>query len=317
MVEITKETVEGLCMKKEDKNTFTLIFTVISCSAVIITAVVSSLSVLFSDRIPYLQLKTIIMLVIAMTARIIVGCISGSSRGLNAVSKEINGDFLSDKAIDVLFEKMGKTEHFSEKTMLIILLGNIYRIRGQYKEALSMIGSVDRSQFTGYPEMGLYYYYTVTGIYTELGDNDSVLAAFSDAEPFIDECACRNYNCCMTALGIIICGERAKGNYSKALELAKMKIGFEEKLVSFDVPKSSVLKDLICGKMLLEKAELEFLDGHDIDSGYSEKDYYNKIQFDLNTIKPLISASQAFKKLSDDLSVRISEKLRLEGHFNG
>lgn len=214
---------------------------------------------------------------------------------LNAVS----GDFTSDMAVNTLFEHMGWTEDFSDKAMITLLLCSIYRLRGQYNEAIGMLESINRSRFIEYPVIGLRFYSTVTDIYTEIGGNESVLAAFADAEPFIDECAGRNYKCCAMALGIIINAERAKENYRKALELRLMKNEYENRFnaVSDNNSQPTPFQQFERGMVFFETAELFYLSG----------DCVSAAKY-LDIGGPMIAANPAMLEKANRLSAELREK---------
>lgn len=212
----------------------------------------------------------------------------------------IKNDYLSDSAINFMYQKIGQASNYSDKTKLTLLLSNLYVLRGQYDDAINLLNSVDRSQFQGYPTIGMNFYDDTISLYSELEDNDSVLAAYKDAEPFINECAERNYVCCSTALNILICTEKANGNYRKALDLKLMKNSFENQFnrTAASDEQSTPLSRILRGSVFFETAELYYLCG----------DYANAGKY-LDIGGPLLNGCPQKTALANKLSDKIRQAL--------
>lgn len=161
--------------------------------------------------------------------------------------EELGSDFVSDRAVNMLFAKMGQAESFPEKLMLTLLLSDIYGARGEFDEALGMLGSADRSGFMKYPTTALYYFTRAAEIYTLAEDPDSVLNILADSEPFVSEYARRSYNFCQEALTLMICAEWAKAEkalgedngaadecFHRALEMQMLKNIYTNRLANDD-----------------------------------------------------------------------------------
>jgi len=222
---------------------------------------------------------------------------AGNGPAVQDASRSLQRDFLSDHAVDMLYRKICQTSNYPDKTKLMLLLCDVYMMRGQYNEALNMLGSVDRSRFSEYPEVGMSFFDDTLFVYTELGDNDSVLRAYEDAKPFIEHCAERNYLCCSTALNIMITAEKARGNYRHALDMKLMKNEFENKLnqsTSAASVQTSPLTQYLRGCVFYDTAELFYLCG----------DYANAAKY-LDIGGPMLAvcptATQKANRLSDSI----------------
>ncbi len=224
----------------------------------------------------------------------------GHTENVSNAAAYLQNDFTSDGAVNMLYQKIGSAKTFPEKAKLLYLLSNVYMFRGQYKEAIDILNSVDRSQFKGYPTIGMEYYDNITGLYYCLGDNDSVIAAYNDAEPFIAECSKRNYLCCSTAVNILICANKAKGNYSKALQIRLMKNDFENKISQTITADSqgTPLSKFIKGMSYFESAELFCLNGD-----------YKAASEALDAGGPLLAPSVSETNRANELSAKIREAL--------
>lgn len=186
----------------------------------------------------------------------------GNGKNVMKAMQFLNNDFTSDSAINKLYELIGKTEDFSDKTMLFLLLSDIYNIRGQFSESLNILKSIDQQQLFRCPEVGMSYYSQIISTFSSIVDNESVLAAFNDAAPFIEECSKRNYNCCNVAMNIQINVEAAKGNYRSALEMKLAKNEFDNKLQrdASAVPENP-LRRFSRGSVFVATAKLFYLNG--------------------------------------------------------
>lgn len=295
MTDITKEMMDKLYKKQSSSLMLAL-----TCGAVMWGAALIIFTA-FDDNIAADAIAAVIFAVpfflYAHTKKKLIP--PGHGKITSRAMQTMQNAFMSDGMVNVLFDLMGKADSFADKTTLTLLLCDIYQMHSQVREAIGMIDSIDRTRFIEYPTVGLSFYNTVTDIYTVIGDHESVLAAFADAEPFIDECAARNYVCCSTALSIIIRGERAKGNYRKALELRLMKNDFENQFNSTTgaEQQSSALSYFIRGSVFFETAELFYLCG----------DYANAAKY-LDIGGPMLTASPYALEKANSLSAMIREK---------
>lgn len=224
----------------------------------------------------------------------------GHGKTVRAAYQNMRYDFLSDRTVNMLFESIGKAENFADKTMLTLNLCDVYLFRGQVNEALSLINSIDRSMFIHYPTIGMTFYEDVMSIYSTLGDNSSVIAAFADGEKFIDESAFRNYICCKGALSAQIMYEKARGNYTGALRMQLMKNEFENN-VTRDSNNSGneqnyPLAQFTRGMVFIDTAELYYLCGDLWEAGQS-----------LDTGGPMVANCPFMLSRANDLSAKIRQ----------
>lgn len=296
MVEITREMMDKLFKKQSSSLMLVLVLGAVMCAVgfIVITAFEGSISAVAIAvlllAIPFFMYKHIKKKLIP----------AGYGKTVSRALQTMQNGFMWDGMVNVLFDMIGKADSFADKTILTLLLCDVYQMRGQISESISLLDSIDRSRFIEYPTVGLSFYNTVTDTYTVIGDNESVLAAFADAEPFINECASRNYACCNTALSIIIHGERAKGNYRRALELKLMKNDFENQLnsVTGTQPQTTALSQFIRGSVFFETAELFYLCG----------DYDSAAKY-LDIGGPMLTASKYTLERANRLSAMIREKM--------
>ncbi len=209
-------------------------------------------------------------------------------------------DYMSERTVNVLFQKIGQASNYADKTMLTMLLANLYQIRGQLQDSIGMLNSVDRSQFVGYPTIGMSFYSSIVDVYDQLEDSESVLAAFRDAEPFINECAFRNYTCCNTAISIMVIVEKHRGNYRKALDLLLMQNDFMNQFnrTTGADQQGAPLSRLIKGETFLKTAELFYLCG----------DYANAGKY-LDIGGPMLAGSPSETARANKLSEKIRAAL--------
>lgn len=303
MIEITREQLEKL-YKKQKRTLSTAVGIGTVCW---ITSYTIYRTFVKAD---YLENLSTVFTIIALILFIIPFIVAASARkklipagcgnAFNDAAAVIQGDFMSDRTVNILYQKIGEAKSFAEKSKIILLLCNVYQLRGQMQEALGMLNSIDRSQFVGYPTIGMDYYNCTVDIYSQLEDTQSVLAAYADAEPFIRECSNRNYICCTTAVSILIKVEKAQGNYRKALDLRLLKNDFENqfnKTVAAN-QQGTPLSRLIKGGVFFETAELFYLNGE-----------YEKAGKYLDIGGPLLSGSPSETERANRLSEKIRDAL--------
>lgn len=228
---------------------------------------------------------------------------AGNGKIVMETFKDIQYDFLSDRAVNRLYQAMGMANNAADKIKLQLLLADVFMFRGQYSDAVSMLNSVDRSRFMHYPEIALTYFGDTVSVYNEMGDNNSVIAAYRDAEPFIKECAGRNYVCCQSALEICIIAEKAMGNYRRALDMRLMKNEFENKLN----------KDLIDRNLSYNKTSINTFNKGLVFFGTAELfylcgDFSNAAKY-LDIGGPMLAMSNVQTEKANELSAKIREAL--------
>lgn len=218
---------------------------------------------------------------------------------VKSTMSQVRYNFTSEGTVNFMFSQIGKAKNYPEKVMLTLLLADVYLFRGQIGEAISLLDSVDRSGFIQYPTIGMSFYNDVISLYNAVDDSSSVLAAYKDAEAFIDECAFRSYICCQSALDIMIMVEKAGGNYRKALDMQLMKNDianiFENDARSSGVQQSDPMTAFNRGMIFWSTAELFYLCG----------DMENAGKY-LDIGGPMLSASPLFIQKAN----RLSEKIR-------
>ncbi len=265
MIEITRETLEKL-YNKQNKAMLTVIIIYMAGFILLFGAIR-----LFSENsISELPVTTAVILILTVSLFITAAIQrkrifpAGNGPAVQAASRYLQRDFMSDHAVNMLYEKIGKTNNYADKTKLMLLLCDVYMMRGQYNEAINMLGSVDRSRFAEYPDVGMSFFDDTLFVYTELEDSDSVLRAYEDAKPFIEHCFEKNYLCCSTALNILIMVQKAQKNYRHALDLRLMKNEFENKFnqkTANTTVQQSPLAGYIRGCVFCDTAELLYLCG--------------------------------------------------------
>ena len=191
---------------------------------------------------------------------------NNASKNVNEVMTYLKKDFTSDNAVNVLYTKIGAAATPVEKIQLICLLSDVYHFRDELQNSIALLNSVDRSVFRDHPSVGLTFYGEITGIYEDVGDYDSVLRAYNDAEPFIEECCRKNYILCSGCVSIMSVVYKASGDYKKALELHDLRSSYRKDLAQKTGNEgphgfSSPLQRAIYACELLSSAELYYLNG--------------------------------------------------------
>lgn len=306
MVEITRETLNRLYNRNKRANSFARVWSF--AAGGIIGIIIVVLRFFPSSVRPFLLCLIVLLFVSPLIfVRLMRGRVLPEGYGKNYIeaSKLMWYDFMSDSTVHMLMGKINETYGFAEKTRLTLMLADTYRHRGQHNEAFELIRSVDITQFPDHPDIGLLYYNYITDLYDDMGDSESILSAYADAELLLMECAEKNYLNCLIAVNLIICGEKNKGNYQKALELRLMLNDFHNRNVSDSKSSPTPYLTFDNGIIMYETAELFYLCG----------DYKNAAYF-LDTGGPMLSASAYETELANRLSAKISEKLHREESGN-
>lgn len=309
MVEITKETLEMQYRKQRGYMTKTSVVTVILMAVSIILVHIAQ--ALNTEGAVVNILK---VLAIASFAGIFVYghyvrkkvLPRDISAAVRQTFMQIRYDFTSDRVVDFIYSQIGRAKNYPDKTMLTLFLADVYLFRGQVNEAISMLGSVDRSRFLHYPNTGMSFYNDIISLYDAVGDTASVLAAYNDAEAFIDECAFRNYLTCRTALETMIMVEKARGNYRKALDMQLIKNEYEN-ISENDARKvgaaqTDPMTAFNRGMIFLSTAELFYLCGDVANAGKY-----------LDIGGPMLSPSPFFLQRANELSGKIRQGLMNKG----
>lgn len=294
MITITREQLDRLY--KKQKNIIT------SCT--VMTTLCVMISVVIFRYAPSSLLTDLLAAAVFILPLIFIGVMRkrifppGNGKRVTEAMRLLQRDFISDNAVNILYAKMEQADSYPDRTKLKLLLCDIFCLRGQYGEAISLLGSVDRNEFGKYPEVGASFYDDTLSVYDEIGDSGSVLRAFNDAEPFIRHCIGGNFLCAQTAVNILIKAEKAKKNYRAALDLRLMKNEFDNltmKTVTAQMG-STPLNTMITGQIFCETAELFFLCG---DIGNAAK------YIDIGG--PMVTASPSALKKANKLSEKIRE----------
>ncbi|MCM1579664.1 MAG: hypothetical protein NC078_12800, partial [Ruminococcus sp.] len=225
---------------------------------------------------------------------------AGQGKEVQQAFNGIKNDFTSDRAVNALFEHMGRAANFADKTMITLYLGEVYLFRGQINDAISLYNSIERSRFMEYPTVGMSFYNDIIGLYSALEDTNSVLAAYSDAEVFVNECAFRNYACCQSALELLIDVEKARGNFGKALDMQLMKNDFANRFNNQTQAAAGTypLKQFLDGLVFYKTAELFYLCGDYSAAGQA-----------LYLGGPMLGASPFYLEKANKLSAEIKEAM--------
>lgn len=301
MVEITRERMELLY--KAQKNTVASA-TVICIVGVAISTILYAIGEDMQGAYRSVTLLLSFAFFIIPIGYTVIDCKKlippGNGKIVRAAFQSMRYDYLSDKTVNMLFESIGMAGNFADKTMLTLNLCDVYLFRGQVNEAISLVNSIDRSMFVHYPTIGMTFYEDVMSIYSALGDNNSVIAAFADGEKFIDESAFRNYICCKGALSAQIMYEKACGSYRRALQMQLMKNEFENNVTrdnnSSGNAQNYPLAQFLRGTVFIDTAELYYLCGDLWEAGQS-----------LDIGGPLVANCPFMLSRANDLSAKIRQ----------
>lgn len=297
---LTKETLDRLYKKQKTMLSTGWIITI----AVMIITEVIRISVRGTDMDT--STLDLIILVIDILPFIYIGYTikatipAGNMGNVRKAFKGLKNDFASDNAENTLYRYLGQTSKYPEKIRLTLLLADMLTIRGKVNEALQLLYSADRSGFEKYPDIGMSFYGEIIDIYSQIGDNDSVLRAFEDGRSFTEQSWDKNYNCCITAFGIMINVEKARGNYRKALDLRLIK-NENENLFNSTTGASvqgTPLSRFLKGCVFMDSAELFYLCG----------DLENAAKY-IDIGGPMLSASVFYTNKANDLSEKIRTAL--------
>lgn len=300
MADISNETLTRLYKKQKTMLTsgFVVSAAVFITDALLREYITTNIEGATTRIILLLACLAILIIPFVYTAYITKQLIPPGNRGaVRRVMKTLNNDFTSDNIVNKLHGEIIGCGKYAEKIRLTLLLADVYSIRGEYREALELLYNADRSGFSKYPELGLSFFGEIINIYSELGDSESVLNAYSDARSFIDETADKNYMCQHTAFSLMISVEKARGNYSKALEMQLCKNGIENLFNSSEgaSQQGTPLMKFIRGTVFCNTAELFYLCG----------DYISAAKY-LDIGGPMLAVSPAATQQAN----KLSEKLR-------
>lgn len=299
MINLTKETLDRLYKKQKTMFSMGWIITI----AVIFLSEIGRIAL--RDVFDKSTLNTIILIIdilpfiyIGYTMKKLIP--AGNGKLVKKAFRVLQQDFTSESTVSMLYSSIGQAVKYPEKVRLTLLLANTQAIRGNINEALQLLYSVDRSGFDRFPDVGMTFYGEIIETYSNVGDYDSVLRAFADGERFIEMAAERNYNCCVTAFGVMINVEKARGNYRKALDLRLIKNEYENLFNSSEgaSQQGTPLNRFLKGAVFMETAELFYLCG-DIDNAAKYLDIGG----------PMLSASPAETERANKLSAKIREAM--------
>lgn len=300
MINLTKETLDRLYKKQKTMLSMGWIITI----AVIVISEIAR-NMLYDVFPNKVALNSIILLIDIMPFIYIWYTIkklipAGHGKLLRKAIKVMQYDFISDNTVDMLYRLIGQAAKYTERVRLTGLLVTTYILRGQYNEALNLLYAVDRSGFNKYPDVGMLFYADIISLYCDFEDYDSVLRAYADGESFIEASADRNYSCCSSAFSTMICVEKARGNYRKALDLRLIKNEYENLFNSSTgaSQQGTPLNRLLKGTVFMETAELFYLCG-DLESAGKYLDIGG----------PMLSASPYQTKIANKLSAKIREAM--------
>lgn len=229
---------------------------------------------------------------------------SGNGRIVMDTYKQIQNDFISDKAIGIVYQAIQRTTAPADRIKLQLFLVDIFLFRGQYNESINIINTIDRSCFEKYPDIAVAFYNDTIAVYSYIGDNASVIAAYEDAERFLNNKTLSNYITCKTAVSLLIDVHKARGDYRKALDMRLMMNEFENKFnkdiasyASSAVNKNNIAL-LVKGQIFYSTAELFYLNG----------DYSNAARY-LDIGGPLLAMSPVDLQRANKLSAEIRSHL--------
>lgn len=309
MVEITREKLEMQYRKQRGYMTKTSVVTVILMAvSIILMNIAQDMSsegaaVNILRALAIVSFAGIFIYAAYVKKRIIP---QGTGSIVRQTVSQVKYNFTADSTVNFLYSQIGRAKNYPDKTMLTLFLADVYLFRGQINEAISMQNSVDRSKFFHYPNSGMSFYNDVISLYDAVGDSESVLAAYKDAEAFIDECAFRNYMTCRTALETMIMVEKARGNYRKALDMQLIKNEYENIFENDARKVGAVQTDPMTafnrGMIFLSTAELFYLCGDAANAGKY-----------LDIGGPMLSPSPFFLQRANELSGKIRQGLMNKG----
>lgn len=314
MIEITKETLEKLYKKHQNKLREPLMLMIpLICLIISLGIGVGALAGVFSDREAVMKLWLLLGGFLLWAAAFAVFlrssewiAIRTSGRGgilTLKVLKELHADegFMSDEKINMLHQKLREAKLDDDKIMLTLFLRDIYVFRGELDMAEKALNAVDRSKFGSSlsPIYAVEFYASTVGLYSTAGDSASVTAAFADGEKFFDMCSDKNYRSFIMALNAYIDVHKTRGEYRKALELRLMLNSFNDdcRREQTDESNESPITRFMHGMCMFETAELYYLCG----------DLENAAKC-LDIGGPALEKSQFFTQRANMLADSIREK---------
>lgn len=232
----------------------------------------------------------------------------GNGKIVMEMYKQFRNDLFSDTHIIHLYNAIGRASNPADRIKLQLMLADTYFFREQINEAINVLGTVDRTEFRKYPNVGMSFYEEIISVYSVIGDSDSVLKAYEDGRGFVEESAEYNFICYSTAVSLTIGVEKARGNYRQALDLRLMMNELMNKYNNqSDIknqPKARI-DAFIRGITFFETAELFYLCG-DLNSAAQSLDMGGPLLTD----SPLMikKANELSQSIKDGLSMQRSEQ---------
>lgn len=184
-----------------------------------------------------------------------------SSPNIQTAANLLRKDMTSDAMLSGCMQMLQNAVNFEEQATMIGHLACIFAIRGQHADAIQVMRRIDYSQFESHPRLAMRYFGDLIEIYSAMGDQQSVLAVYADAEPFIRKCYKTNYINCSCAVATLVYVHKAKGEYQKALEYQLMKTELEDDMFRKSAQNPTQLQQYLAGDRYCTLAELYCLCG--------------------------------------------------------
>ncbi|MBQ7989676.1 MAG: hypothetical protein IJ080_07900 [Oscillospiraceae bacterium] len=291
MIDVTREQLERLYKTQQTVIKAAVGFDVCSVIVYIILMLLDK-----TNLILFLLLIVLPLIVTAAAKKKLIP-VGFSSPLVSDATNAISRDFTSDRALNIIRSKLAQAGKYPEKTLLTLYLAEVHMFRGEIDQAIAALNTVDRSGFAAYPTIGLSFYGDILGLYKSIGDFDSVMLAYRDAEPFLRDCSQRNYILCQTTVDSLICVYAAAGDHRHALDLRLMMNDFKNRSAK-DIPQGQTpLQIFLRGMTFLDTAE----------AFYECGDYGAAAQA-VDQAGPMVTPSPFFLDKANRLSAAIREK---------
>lgn len=199
-------------------------------------------------------------------------------------NRQMSQDVCSDATVQMCIDGIRRASQYEERAQLISYLGCIFLIRGQFSDAIQAMRSLDCTQFPSYPWTAMVYYSDLIELYYAMGDMQSVLAVYADAEPYFRKCYQKSYLNCLGMVGTLVCVHNARGEHQKALEYQLMRLEIEERFYeksNQNPTRNTMLRQYTTGERYYNTAYQYYLCGD-----FENADKYLKISAPLFGISP-------------------------------
>ncbi|MCM1494756.1 MAG: hypothetical protein NC089_03055 [Bacteroides sp.] len=267
MIEITKEEVERLFRQQQNGPKVLQIVSIIMAAVLIVTICAGTA---FLKQPVYLLLLGVVVLLNILN---FIFALLYDRRNIpkamryetvKIFNRQMNQDVCSDATVQMCMDGIRRARQYEEHAQLISYLGCIFLIRGQFGDAIQAMHSLDQTKFPSYPRTAMAYYFDLIELYYAMGDMQSVLAVYADAEAYFRMCYRKSYLNCLGMVGTLVCVHNARGEYQKALEYQLMRLDIEERFYeksNQNPAQNTMLKQYVTGERYYNTACQYYLCG--------------------------------------------------------